>query len=259
MKKAILILSAGLLLASCGSPKEGESNSNVDFSAYWTITFDSNGGSAIDQLRVKDGETASKPASDPVKEGYSFLSWYGDSYLTIEFDWNKPITADWTLYASYEKAETPLPATSESEADSESEDVVSGDLSSEEKRSAHGPEGSALVSWYLCGSGSLWGDDGWKTSGGVQLYSNPDNEKDKGCILSLAFEVDDIFKVTDGSTWYGYDKVSQESGGSVENKGKTNFKGDNDGYGGQNIKCTVAGTYDIYVNSVGSFWIQDAA
>ena len=256
MKKAILILSAGLLLASCGSPNDAESATSVDTSTYWTITFDSNGGSAIDSIRVKDGEAASKPVSDPVKEGYSFLAWYGDSYLTMEFDWSKPITADWTLYASYEKTETPLPITSED--DSESEGIVSEDVSSEETDNAHGPEGSTLISWYLCGSGSLWGEDGWKTSGGVQLFSNPNNKADKGCILNLAFEVGDTFKVTNGTTWYGYDKVSQESGGSVENKGKTNFKGDNDGYGGQNIKCTVAGTYDIYVNSVGSFWIQDA-
>ena len=256
MKKAILILSAGLLLASCGSSNESEGTTSVDASTYWTITFDSNGGSAIDPIKVKDGETASKPVSIPVKEGYSFLAWFSDSFLTVEFDWAKPITADWTLYASYEKMESPLPITSED--DSESEDTVSEDVSSEETVSPHGPEGSILVSWYLCGSGSLWGDDGWKTSGGVQLFSNPNNEADKGCILSLPFEVGDTFKVTDGTTWYGYDKVSQESGGSVENKGKTNFKGDNDGYGGQNIKCTIAGTYDVYVNSVGSFWIQDA-
>ena len=121
----------------------------------------------------------------------------------------------------------------------------------------HGPEGSVAVSWYLCGSGSLWGETGWTIEGGVQLFSNPDSATDKGCILSLAVAVDDLFKVTDGTTWFGYDKVDQWDDPS--NAGKTNFAALDDGFGGSNIQCTVAGTYDIYVNEQGKFWIQLSA
>ena len=120
---------------------------------------------------------------------------------------------------------------------------------------AHGPEGSSLVSWYIVGSGSFSTDD-WQISGGVQLYSNP-GTTDKGCILSMSFAVGDTFKVTNGTDWYGYDKVDQWDDPS--NKGRSCFSGASDGYGGTNIKCTTAGVYDIYVNNSGNFWIQSAA
>ena len=122
---------------------------------------------------------------------------------------------------------------------------------------AHGPDGSTAVSWYLCGEGSLWDSTGWTIAGGVQLFSNPDSETDKGCILSLPVAVGDNFKVTNGTEWFGYDKVDQYE--SAGNAGRTNFEALNDGYGGSNIKCTVAGTYDIYVNKDGKFWIQLSA
>ncbi len=120
----------------------------------------------------------------------------------------------------------------------------------------HGPEGSTLVSWYIVGQGSFSTND-WQISGGVQLYSNPASATDKGCILNMSFVVGDIFKVTDGETWYGYDKVDQWDDPS--NKGRSNFEAVADGYGGSNIKCTIAGAYDIYVNQSGNFWIQAAA
>ena len=90
----------------------------------------------------------------------------------------------------------------------------------------------------------------------MQLYSNPAGATDKGCILEITFQENDKFKITDGSTWYGYEKVKQED--SPNNKGKTNFAADDDGYGGKNIKCTVTGSYNIYVNSEGIFWIESA-
>ena len=120
----------------------------------------------------------------------------------------------------------------------------------------HGPAGSTLVSWYIVGQGSFSTND-WQISGGVQLYSNPASGTDKGCILSISFEVGDKFKVTDGTTWYGYEKVDPWNDPS--NKGLHNFEGVDDGYGGQNFKCTTAGTYDMYVNKDGNFWIQSAA
>lgn len=124
-----------------------------------------------------------------------------------------------------------------------------------EQGNAHGPAGSTLVSWYIVGQGSFSTND-WQISGGVQLYSNPGSD-DKGCILNMSFAAGDTFKVTNGTDWYGYDKVDQWDDPS--NKGRSCFAGANDGYGGTNIKCTTAGSYDIYVNKDGNFWIQSAA
>ncbi len=119
----------------------------------------------------------------------------------------------------------------------------------------YGPEGSELVSWYIVGQGSLW-EWPWDIYTSVQLYSNPNNPTDLGCVLNVTFAVDDRFKVTDGDTWYGYDKVDPWDDPS--NMGLHAFEGVPDGVSehGLNFRCTTAGTYDIYVKENGKFWIQ---
>ncbi len=254
MKKQILLFaSAFLLLASC-SKQEDEGSTTKEENYDWTITFESCGGSEVSPIHVKDGEKAKKPAN-PTQDGYSFQDWYIDDFLTVTFDWETPITSDWVLYAGWKEVVEP----SSSEDSSIDDPIDSSSTSSKEETSkGHGPEGSTLTSWYLVGSGSLWGSDGWTTKGGVQLYTNPGNEYDKGCILGITLKVGDIFKVTDGgSTWFGYEKVDKASTSS--NLGLTNFAADNDGAGGNNFKCIVEGSYDMYINSSGVFWIQAAA
>ena len=221
-----------------------EDASSEDETTYYVVSFDSMGGSAVASQRVKKGEKAVEPDS-PTKDGYEFQGWYKSKTYAVAFSFETAITTDYELFAKWGTS---------SEASSEQTDSSEIEDSGEETVSPHGPEGSTLVSWYLCGSGSLWGDDGWSTFGGVQLFSNPSNEADKGCILDITISSGDIFKVTDGTSWFGYEKVSQYA--VDNNKGITNFTGQDDGYGGQNIKCTVSGTYDIYVNSSGEFWIQ---
>ncbi len=251
MKKSLLLgASFLLLLGSCS----GQNNSDKD---VWKISFESNGGSAVAAIEVNDGETASKP-TNPVRNGYIFQTWCVDSYLTTSFDWSSKITSDWTLYASWKKDES---SSSSSSSSKESSSQTSSEESSSEEtiNKGHGPEGSTLASWYLVGSGSLWDTStGWTVEGGVQLYTNPNSETDKGCILGIPFKVGDIFKVTNGGDiWFGYEKVDKAD--SESNMGLTNFEGANDGYGGQNFKCIVEGTYDMYVNGSGVFWIQNAA
>ena len=66
-----------------------------------TVTFEANGGTPVPAAQtVADGGKATKPA-DPTKSGVSFGGWYKDSELTEPFDFNTPITADITLYASW--------------------------------------------------------------------------------------------------------------------------------------------------------------
>lgn len=120
----------------------------------------------------------------------------------------------------------------------------------------YGPEGSTPVNWYIVGHGSIFSYD-WNIIGGIRMYSNPRTETDLGCILNITFAVGDLFKITDDSTWYGYEKV--DTWEDESNKGLSCFTGVADGYGGQNFKCTTAGTYDIYVNQSGNFWICEHA
>ncbi len=248
MKKRLLILGVStLLLASCGGDNASSGSATSGESGSWTISFDSKGGGAVSSIKVKNGEKASKPA-DPNRSGYSFNGWCTDSIALTPFNWDKAITADWTLFASWIASSSSESASSSSEAEESSSSEEEASSSSEETiDKGHGPEGSSLVEWYICGEGSLWGENGWKTIGGIQLYSNPASTSDKGCILGLTFAEGDTFKVTDGNTWYGFDRAELKTEGSFE------------GVGDQaNIKCVVASTYNLYVNGYGNIWIEES-
>lgn len=65
----------------------------------WSITFDSNGGSAIEPITVKHNTKAEKP-SDPTKVNYNFEGWFYGEPAT-PFDWNANITQDYTLKAQW--------------------------------------------------------------------------------------------------------------------------------------------------------------
>ena len=118
----------------------------------------------------------------------------------------------------------------------------------------YGPAGAELVSWYIVGQGSLWRESSWDIDHAVRLYSNPSSASDKGCILNVPFEVGDLFKVTDGTTWYGYEKVDPTI--AENNAGLNCFEEAPDGFSGYNFRCKTAGYYDVYVNGEGVFWIQ---
>ena len=92
-----------LTLTGCG-----ETNHKNPEGTTWTVTFDPNGGTAVPSQTVKDGEKAVKP-TNPTKEGYSFVNWYEDSSAVTPFDFSIAITADWTLYAGWQKSDTPIP------------------------------------------------------------------------------------------------------------------------------------------------------
>lgn len=70
-----------------------------------TVTFNTDGGSIVANANVEDGQTVTRP-SDPSKGGYAFVNWYSDSEKTVLYDFSTPVTADITLYAKWEAAET---------------------------------------------------------------------------------------------------------------------------------------------------------
>lgn len=66
---------------------------------YYTITFDTDGGSSIDSIVVKNNGLITKP-NDPVKDGYIFKGWFVDDK---EYDFSKEVNNDITLVAKWEK------------------------------------------------------------------------------------------------------------------------------------------------------------
>ena len=69
---------------------------------YFTVTFDTTGGSEMEAVSVLNGKTVSKPVSDPTREGYVFLGWYTDAQFASPYLFGaQPVTGDLTLYARW--------------------------------------------------------------------------------------------------------------------------------------------------------------
>lgn len=66
----------------------------------YTVSFVTNGGSAIANQTVEYGSEATKP-EDPVYEGYRFMGWYTDANLTVEADFSADILANTSYYAAW--------------------------------------------------------------------------------------------------------------------------------------------------------------
>lgn len=83
----VIIVIIILLLKGCQAKK-------------YMITFDTNGGSTVESVKVKEKDQITKP-SDPTREGYDFAGWYYNGKL---FDFNKEITKDMKLKAKWVKS-----------------------------------------------------------------------------------------------------------------------------------------------------------
>ncbi len=94
----LTVASAGVI-SGCANPDDDTEQTQT---TTYTVTFNSNGGSAVEAKTVKDGEKVTKPANptntDTTK---TFGGWYTDAACTQAFDFNTPITANITLYAKW--------------------------------------------------------------------------------------------------------------------------------------------------------------
>ena len=87
-----------------GSPVEAD----ITLKAKWTekkpdtftVSFETNGGSAVEKQTVEKGKTAANPTA-PTRKGYSFSGWYSDKDLKTAYDFTSAVTADVTLYAKW--------------------------------------------------------------------------------------------------------------------------------------------------------------
>ena len=76
-------------------------NENPPAPTSYTVTFNTNGGSAVNPQTITAGGLVTKPAA-PTKDGYTFAGWYKDAGLTTPFNFaTETINADITLYAKW--------------------------------------------------------------------------------------------------------------------------------------------------------------
>ncbi len=65
-----------------------------------TVTFNSNGGSAVASQTVDEGAKVTKPG-DPTRDGYTFGGWYTDVALTTRYNFESAVTTNLTLFAKW--------------------------------------------------------------------------------------------------------------------------------------------------------------
>ena len=73
------------------------SGGSIEDSAKVTVTFRSDGGTALEEQQLLKGQRAVRPAT-PIKDGYIFIGWYNGSTL---HNFTTPITENTTLTAGW--------------------------------------------------------------------------------------------------------------------------------------------------------------
>ena len=84
----------------------GEGNT-ITYTAKWTaipatytVTFDSQGGSAVNDQTVTEGQTITEPAA-PTRDGYTFAGWFTETSGGSQWNFNDPVNKSMTLYAKW--------------------------------------------------------------------------------------------------------------------------------------------------------------
>jgi len=95
-------MGGGFYSLSITNAERGTYSFEADISApaAYTVSFNSNGGSAVQSQTVQTGGTATRPDA-PTRTGYTFDGWYTDANWTTLFDFAAAITANVTLYAKW--------------------------------------------------------------------------------------------------------------------------------------------------------------
>ena len=106
----ILMLCIVSILFALTGCKDDMNNNNggddEDTATYYTVAFDSRGGSAVESQRVREGNPAVCPQT-PKYEGYYFTGWFKQDDSEWNFSKDR-VTEDITLYAGWQE-ETKLP------------------------------------------------------------------------------------------------------------------------------------------------------
>ena len=74
---------------------------NGDGDETYTVTFDSDGGTAVSAQTVTEGGKAVEPKPNPTKSGFDFVHWFNTAD-NAEWNFNTAVTANLTLKAKWE-------------------------------------------------------------------------------------------------------------------------------------------------------------
>ena len=96
--------------------RPGPGGSGGGVASSFTIKFETNGGSKVDDVKVENGKSLAEPAA-PTKNGFTFDGWYTDKELTKKYDFSQKVTKSFTLYAKWIEDEFKNPFVDVNEGD----------------------------------------------------------------------------------------------------------------------------------------------
>ncbi|MBR6204836.1 MAG: InlB B-repeat-containing protein [Candidatus Methanomethylophilaceae archaeon] len=138
------------------------------------VTFDANGGSADSFQVVKSGGLLTKP-EDPTRSGYRFQGWYTTASGGDEYEFSKPVTSSFTLYAhwapgSQAKTCTVTFVLNDGTAGKSTVAVESGSRAS--SPTAPSRTGYSFDGWYTAAAGGARFDFATKITSDTTLYAH---------------------------------------------------------------------------------------
>ncbi|MGM9971509.1 MAG: pectinesterase family protein, partial [Anaeroplasmataceae bacterium] len=179
----------------------------IESGASYTVSFETNGGSSVSNMTVKEGKTITLPTS--TKAGYKLVGWYSDSSLTTAFTSQTAVTSNITLYAKWVEA-TIYTVTFNTNGGSSisSLNVVEGNTIS--LPTAPTKDGYTFVGWYSDSSLTTAFNEStiissnitlyakWRDSSTGELYTPSENISGGGTV----FDNDSITLTTNSGTSY---------------------------------------------------------
>lgn len=103
-KIEILLSDNSLVEVSVGANTLSFKKGNETYTFYqkidYTVSFNTDGGSAVANATVVNGKTVAMP-TEPTKENHWFLGWYADAEFNTLYDFDARVTANTTVYARF--------------------------------------------------------------------------------------------------------------------------------------------------------------
>jgi len=152
------------------STAETYANENgINFHTIYKITYDSNGGSAVDAAYLSNGSSVTAP-TEPTKEGYHLEGWYEDAALTQQVTFPYTPSASVTLYANWEPDNFTVTFNSNGGSSVDSQEILPGEKVVEPADPTR--SGFTFGGWYTDSTLSdAWNFDSDTVSANMTLYA----------------------------------------------------------------------------------------
>jgi uncharacterized repeat protein (TIGR02543 family) len=174
---------------SFSSPVSGATTLFAHWKLLYTVTFDSDGGSAVAAQVVKSGDSATAPAA-PTRVGYDFAGWYdgGSAY-----DFSTPVSGAFTLTAHWAKQVYTVTFDSGGGSAVDDQSIAYGDSATQPETPTR--TGYDFTGWFVNGESY---DFGSPVSGALALTAHWVKH-----VYTISFDSDGGSQVDDEAVSYG--------------------------------------------------------